>query len=73
METKNNITSMTRCNNITYKAPKLYGLGFVEYYLFEDEFHERYVQILSERTKHNVTFNEEYYFFSIRKYNKGVF
>lgn len=73
MEIKNNITSMTRCNNITYKAPKLYTRGFVEYYLWKDEFHERYVQIISKRKGHDVSLDEEYYFFSIRQYNNGVF
>ncbi|MEC6796789.1 hypothetical protein VXS03_07000 [Photobacterium sp. S4TG1] len=73
MEIKNNITSMTRCNNIKYKAPKLYTRGLVEYYLWKDEFHDRYVQIISKRKGHDVSLDEEYYFFSIRQYNKGVF
>ncbi|WP_413506382.1 hypothetical protein [Photobacterium phosphoreum] len=73
MAIKNNITSMTRCNNITYKAPNLYTRGFVEYYLWKDEFHEKYVQIISKRKDNDVSLDEECYFFSIRQYNKEIF
>jgi hypothetical protein len=73
MEIKNNITSMTRCNNITYKAPNLYTRGFVEYFLWKDEFHERYVQIILNNKGGDISLNGEYYFFSIRQYNKEIF
>lgn len=73
MEIKNDSTCMTRCDNITYRAPKFHIRGFVEYFLWKDEFNEKYIQIVSKEIGHDVSLDEEYYFFSIRQYNNGIF
>lgn len=73
MEKNNSSTCMTRCDNTTYRAPKFHISGFVEYFLWKDEFNEKYIQIVSKRSGHDTALEKDYYFFSIRQYNKGVF
>ncbi|WP_146143549.1 hypothetical protein [Photobacterium phosphoreum] len=73
MDIKNKSTCMTRHDNTTYRAPKLHIRGFVEYFIWKDEFNEKYIQIISKRSSHDISLDQDYYFFSIRQYNHGVF
>ncbi|OBU37902.1 hypothetical protein CTM87_01290 [Photobacterium phosphoreum] len=73
MDMKNKSTCMTRYDNTTYRAPKLHIRGFVEYFIWKDEFNEKYIQIISKRSSHDISLDQDYYFFSIRQYNHGVF